>query len=97
MIEVQSLGKRFGDVQALQGVSFSARDGRITGLLGPNGAGKSTCLRILYTVLKPDSVRSLNTIINTSILTPTYRGHLQDSTLDIEIIRGLTPEGHKHG
>src|SRR5690554_4770881 len=55
MIEVVSLAKRFGDVRALDGVDFSASDGRITGLLGPNGAGKSTCLRILSTVLKPDS------------------------------------------
>jgi sodium transport system ATP-binding protein len=54
MIEVHGLAKRFGAVQALDGVSFAAADGRITGLLGPNGAGKSTCLRILSTVLKPD-------------------------------------------
>ncbi len=59
MISVESLGKRFGIVEALKDVSFAARDGRITGLLGPNGAGKSTCLRILYTVLKPDSGRAL--------------------------------------
>jgi sodium transport system ATP-binding protein len=53
MIRVEGLKKRFGKVQALDGVSFSAADGRITGLLGPNGAGKSTCLRVLCTVLKP--------------------------------------------
>ena len=55
MIRVQDLRKSFGSVKAVQGVSFEARDGRITGLLGPNGAGKSTTLRVLYTVLKPDS------------------------------------------
>ncbi|NIW23322.1 MAG: ATP-binding cassette domain-containing protein [Gammaproteobacteria bacterium] len=55
MIEVSGLSKRFGSVVALDDVTFSAADGRITGLLGPNGAGKSTCLRILYTVLKPDA------------------------------------------
>jgi sodium transport system ATP-binding protein len=55
MITVKGLRKSFGDVRALRGVSFDASDGRITGLLGPNGAGKSTTLRILYTVLKPDS------------------------------------------
>jgi len=55
MIEVNDLRKSFGAVQAVDGISFSAGDGRITGLLGPNGAGKSTTLRILYTVLKPDS------------------------------------------
>jgi sodium transport system ATP-binding protein len=55
MIEVQSIAKRFGAVQAVQDVSFAAADGRITGLLGPNGAGKSTTLRVLYTMLKPDA------------------------------------------
>ncbi|MEX0976741.1 MAG: ATP-binding cassette domain-containing protein [Woeseia sp.] len=55
MIRVERLHKSFGDVLAVRGVSFDAADGRITGLLGPNGAGKSTTLRILYTVMKPDS------------------------------------------
>ena len=53
MIEVKDLRKNFGPVQAVQGVSFSAPDGRITGLLGPNGAGKSTTLRIISTVFQP--------------------------------------------
>ena len=55
MIKVDGLQKSFGDVKAVRDVSFAAANGRITGLLGPNGAGKSTTLRILYTVLKPDS------------------------------------------
>ena len=55
MIEIENLSKSFGAVRALDGVSFKAGDGRITGLLGPNGAGKSTCLRILSTVLKPEA------------------------------------------
>jgi sodium transport system ATP-binding protein len=54
MIQVDGVSKRFGTVRALDGVSFAAGDGKITGLLGPNGAGKSTCLRILSTVLRPD-------------------------------------------
>jgi len=54
MIRVNGLHKSFGEVKAVDGVSFEAPDGRITGLLGPNGAGKSTTLRILYTVMKPD-------------------------------------------
>jgi sodium transport system ATP-binding protein len=54
MLEARGLFKSFGKIQAVRGVSFSARDGQITGLLGPNGAGKSTTLRMLYTVLKPD-------------------------------------------
>jgi len=55
MIQVQGLSKSFGKVKAVQNVSFSAPDGQITGLLGPNGAGKSTTLRMLYTLLKPES------------------------------------------
>jgi sodium transport system ATP-binding protein len=55
VIEVEALAKRFGPVEAVREVSFTAADGRITGLLGPNGAGKSTTLRMLYTVLRPDS------------------------------------------
>jgi sodium transport system ATP-binding protein len=54
MIEVQDLHKSFGPVKAVQGVSFTAPDGRITGLLGPNGAGKTTTLRVLYTLLRAD-------------------------------------------
>lgn len=54
MLEARGLYKSFGKVAAVRGVSFSARDGQITGLLGANGAGKSTTLRMLYTVLKPD-------------------------------------------
>lgn len=55
MIQVQDLSKSFGKVKAVQNVSFSAPDGQITGLLGPNGAGKSTTLRMLYTLLKPET------------------------------------------
>jgi len=59
MIEVHDLHKSFktktGEVKAVQGVSFTARDGEITGLLGPNGAGKTTTLRMLYTLMTPDS------------------------------------------
>jgi len=59
MIKVDNLCKYFGDVKAVDGVSFSAQDGLITGLLGPNGAGKSTTLRMLYTAFKPDSGSAL--------------------------------------
>jgi sodium transport system ATP-binding protein len=55
VIVVDDLHKSFGEVKALQGITFKATDGKVTGLLGPNGAGKSTTLRVLYTVLKPDS------------------------------------------
>ena len=63
MIEVDRLSKRFTQgsgrkartVQAVDGVSFNAADGCITGLLGPNGAGKTTTLRIVAALIAPDS------------------------------------------
>ena len=59
MIVAQNLHKSFktktGTVTAVDGVSFEARDGEITGLLGPNGAGKTTTMRMLYTLMKPDT------------------------------------------
>ncbi|HST02254.1 MAG TPA: ATP-binding cassette domain-containing protein [Usitatibacter sp.] len=53
MIETLSLAKRFGDVAAVRDVSFTARDGAITGLLGPNGAGKTTTLRMISALVVP--------------------------------------------
>jgi sodium transport system ATP-binding protein len=55
VIEVSELRKSFSAVKAVDGVSFIARDGEITGLLGPNGAGKTTTLRMLYTLMKPET------------------------------------------
>jgi sodium transport system ATP-binding protein len=54
MIQVTDLVKRFKQITAVNGVSFEARDGEITGLLGPNGAGKTTILRMLYGLLSAD-------------------------------------------
>ena len=59
MICCEDLHKAFGVIKAVDGVSFIARDGEITGLLGPNGAGKTTTLRMLYTLMQPDSGRVL--------------------------------------
>jgi sodium transport system ATP-binding protein len=54
VIRVENLRKRFGSVTAVDGVSFTAADGKVTGLLGPNGAGKTTALRMLYALMQPD-------------------------------------------
>ena len=55
MIRVSGLRKTFGEVVAVDDVSFAAEDGAITGLLGPNGAGKSTTLRMLYGLMAPEA------------------------------------------
>ncbi len=53
LIEVIDLGKRFGRLDAVRGVSFHCYAGEVFGLLGPNGAGKTTTIRMLTTILRP--------------------------------------------
>jgi ABC-2 type transport system ATP-binding protein len=52
---VNAISKRFGEVVALDGVTFSVEPGRIFGLLGANGAGKTTCMRIVLDILRADA------------------------------------------
>ena len=55
IIEVKNLTKKFGNLTAVDGISFSVGHGEIFGLLGPNGAGKSTTISMLCTITKPTS------------------------------------------
>lgn len=55
MIEVAELTKRFGEVTAVDGISFTVRPGIVTGFLGPNGAGKSTTMRMILGLDRPTS------------------------------------------
>ncbi|WP_405133562.1 ATP-binding cassette domain-containing protein [Nocardia sp. NBC_01388] len=54
-VYVEDIRKSFGEVHALQGISFTAVRGQVLGILGPNGAGKTTAVKVLSTLLRPDS------------------------------------------
>ena len=54
-IQAEGLSKRFGDIHALQDMNLTVSAGSVLGLLGPNGAGKTTAVRILTTLLRPDT------------------------------------------
>ncbi|MEU6165763.1 ATP-binding cassette domain-containing protein [Streptomyces tanashiensis] len=58
-IYAEGLVKTFGDVRALDGVDLDVPEGTVLGLLGPNGAGKTTTVRVLTTLIKPDSGRAV--------------------------------------
>ncbi len=53
MIEVENIGRHFGDIKAVDGISFTAKKGEVLGFLGPNGAGKSTTMKMLTCFLTP--------------------------------------------
>ncbi|MDW8479897.1 MAG: ATP-binding cassette domain-containing protein [Xanthomonadales bacterium] len=55
MIEVQALSKRYGEILAVDGVSFRVGSGEVLGFLGPNGAGKTTTMRMIAGFLTPTS------------------------------------------
>src|ERR1700688_4941249 len=57
-VEASDITKRFKDVLAVDRVTFEVRPGEVFGLLGPNGAGKTTTIRVLVTLLPPDSGRA---------------------------------------
>ncbi len=55
ILEVENVVKRFGDFEAVKGVSFTVDEGEVFGLLGPNGAGKTTTISMLTGIMEPSS------------------------------------------
>jgi ABC-type Mn2+/Zn2+ transport system ATPase subunit len=55
VLELQRLTRRYGDLVALDGLSFTVAEGQLFGFVGPNGAGKATAMRIILGVLAPDA------------------------------------------
>ena len=80
MLELRGLTRRYGDVLALDNVSFTVGEGQMFGFIGPNGAGKTTAMRIILGVLEPDrgEVR--------------WRGRLMDDQIRRRV--GYMPEDH---
>lgn len=90
-IETKSLTKSFGDVTAVDDVSFTVENGEIFGFLGPNGAGKSTTMMILTTLLKPTSGQAL--ISGYNVMTDAKKvreniGYVQQETTVDEYLTG---------
>ncbi len=86
VIQADGLMKRYGETQALAGVSFGVSAGTILGLLGPNGAGKTTAVRILTTLARPDAGSATVAGIDVVKHPGEVRRHIgvaaQDATLD---------------
>jgi branched-chain amino acid transport system ATP-binding protein len=55
MLKVRDITKKFGEIRALNGVSFDVNDGEVLGIIGPNGAGKTTLFSVISGFIKPDS------------------------------------------
>ena len=90
-IETKSLTKSFGDVTAVNDISFSVKTGEIFGFLGPNGAGKSTTMMILTTLLKPTSGHALISdfdVMNDAKRVRENIGYVQQETTVDEYLTG---------
>ena len=85
VLQVENLVKRYGEVEAVRGVSFSVEEGEVFGLLGPNGAGKTTTVEILEGLRDPDggfvSVCGLNPQLESAALKHEIGAALQSTSL----------------
>jgi ABC-2 type transport system ATP-binding protein len=81
MIQVRSVSKSFGNIEAVKNVSFTIDKGEIFGILGPNGAGKSTIVNILNTLVKPDKGDVIIDGVN-----------IKDDGITIKLIMGVVPQ-----
>src|SRR2546430_9884577 len=85
ILQVENLVKRYGDVEAVRGVSFNVEEGEVFGLLGPNGAGKTTTVEILEGLRDPDggsvSVCGLNPQRDSDALKHEIGAALQSTSL----------------
>ena len=89
MVEVKKLTKKFGDLVAVDNVSFSVKTGEIFAFLGPNGVGKSTTIKILTTLLHPTSgsakINGFDILKQKSEIRKSFGIVFQDTSLDTEL------------
>jgi ABC-2 type transport system ATP-binding protein len=90
MIRAENLHKRYGDVRAVDGVSFEVRQGEIYGLLGPNGAGKTTTLSMLAGLLPPDEGRILFEEVDLAAQPVAVKRHLGVVPQEVALYEELT-------
>jgi ABC-2 type transport system ATP-binding protein len=98
IIEVKNLVRKFGDLTAVDNVSFSVNRGEIFAFLGPNGAGKSTTIRMLTTLLHPTSgeikVNGFNAVHDQDKVRHSFGIVFQDPSLDDELTAWENMEFH---
>jgi len=102
VVQLDHVGKSFGDRQAVEDLSFTVRRGEVFALLGPNGAGKTTTVRMLVGVIRPDGGRIVVTLNGrtSDVLPADATGYLpEDRGLyrDIAVLRTLVYFGRLHG
>jgi branched-chain amino acid transport system ATP-binding protein len=92
MLEINSLSKSFGGVQAVHDVSFAVGAGEIVGLIGPNGAGKTTCFNLISGILPPSTGDVRFSGRNLAGLAPYYRARLglARTFQNIQLFGGMT-------
>jgi ABC-2 type transport system ATP-binding protein len=88
-IHLQGVTKRFGDLTAVDGITFDVAPGEVFGFLGPNGAGKSTTIRMLTTLLRPTSgtltLNGFDVVKDQSRARSSFGIVFQDTTVDTEL------------
>ena len=98
MIRVEKLVKRFGEVTAVDNISFEVQRGEIFAFLGPNGAGKTTTIKMLTTLLQPTSgsleLDGLDPTVNRDEVRKRFGVVFQDPSLDQDLTAWENMEIH---
>jgi ABC-2 type transport system ATP-binding protein len=102
VLELRGLTRRYGDLVALDDLSFTVAEGQMFGFVGPNGAGKTTAMRIVLGVLEPDAGQVLwrGSLIDEQTRRRTGympEDHGQTFSSTVRLLAGLAPAGCRRG